>query len=232
MTAARAVIAIPGTMCDARLWHRLPPHLPGVDWRHVPIPDGPDIDHLVTALHAALPAGSVNLFGFSLGGYLAAALACRYPERVARLFICSNSPCALPESETRQRRQLLAWLTRGGYQGLSDQKIAQMVAERSLADPAIGQCMKDMDATLGLDVLVQQLQASSDRADLLAGVSALCCPVWLGFGEADGLVNRGWIRQFQDAAPAHAVHTVPGAGHMLPLEAPQALARLVARWLA
>lgn len=218
-------------MCDARLWHRLLPQLPGVDWRHVPIPDGPDVDYLVAALYEALPAEPVNLFGFSLGGYLAAALACRHPARVARLFICSNSPCALPESETRQRRQLLAWLTRGGYQGLSDQKIAQMMSARSLADPAIGQCMKDMDAALGLAVLAQQLRATSERADLLAGVSALRCPVWLGFGEEDGLVNRGWISQLQAAAPAHAVHMVPGAGHMLPLEAPQALAGLVTRWL-
>ncbi|MCZ4303260.1 alpha/beta hydrolase [Zoogloeaceae bacterium G21618-S1] len=232
MTSAVPIVAIPGTMCDARLWHRLLPHLPGVPWVHLPIPDDPDIDRLVSALAASLPAGRVNLFGFSLGGYLAAALACRYPARVDGLFICGNSPRALPDSEIRQRQQLLVWLARGGYQGLSDHKIAQMVSNASRADQAIGQCMKDMDAGLGQAVLAQQLGATTERPDLLAAVAALPCSVWMAFGEEDGLVNRNWVRALQTRAPRTVVHEVPGAGHMLPLEAPEVLAGLVTRWLA
>ncbi|MBT0962567.1 alpha/beta fold hydrolase [Denitromonas iodatirespirans] len=226
------IVALPGTMCDARLWHRLLPHLPGVAWQHLPIPDGPDIDHLVSALAESLPAGPVNLFGFSLGGYLAAALACRLPGRIGSLFICANSPCALPERELRQRQQLLAWLKRGGYQGLSDHKVAQMVSPASLADPAIGQCMKAMDASLGLAVLEQQLRATTERPDLCSALSALSIPVWMAFGAEDALVDRRWVQDLQVRAPRTVVHEVPGAGHMLPLEAPQALARLVARWSA
>lgn len=231
-TAAAPIVAIPGTMCDARLWHRLLPHLPGVAWRHLAIPDGPDVDSLVSALAASLPAAPVDVFGFSLGGYLAAALACRDPARVRRLFICSNSPRALPEGELRQRRQLLAWLERGDYQGLSDHKVAQMVSADSLADPAIGQCMKAMDASLGPAVLAQQLRATTERPDLQAALATLPMPVWLCFGAADGLVNRDWVHALQRQAPRTVVHEVPGAGHMLPLEAPQPLARLVARWSA
>lgn len=225
------VYALPGTMCDARLWAWLLPHLPAVQWQHLPIPTGNSLDALVDALLDQLPVEPVNLLGFSLGGYLAARLACRAPARIGRLMLCANSPRALPPEEIRQRQQLLAWVDKHGYQGLSDRKVAQMVAAGRRADAGIGAQMKAMDQSLGQAVLVQQLRATSERQDLLAPLAALALPVHLVFGAEDALVNRPWIATLAESRPDFVIRELAGVGHMLPLEAPAALAEAIRHWL-
>ncbi|SDZ89865.1 alpha/beta fold hydrolase [Microbulbifer marinus] len=222
---------IPGTMCDERLWRYLWPLLEEQQPRHLPIPPGESITELVAGLVAQLPAAPINLLGFSLGGYLAAALAAAHPERITRLFICANTPRALPEVELRQRRQLLDWVERHGYSGISDRKIAAMLAPGNRNRREITDIMREMDATLGEGALVAQLRATSERADLAGELVALAAPTTFCFGEEDTLVNRQWLENLQRRCPGLRVTQVPGAGHMLPLERPQALAEEIQLWL-
>lgn len=225
------VYALPGTMCDARLWQRLLPQLPGVQWRHLPIPHDHSLDGLVVSLLDQLPVEPVNLLGFSLGGYLAALLTCRAPQRVARLMVCANSPRALPTEEIGQRQQLLNWVQKHGYQGLGDRKVAQMVSAENLADAGIGALMKAMDASLGEAALVQQLRTTTERQDLQAPLAGLAQPVHLVYGDQDRLVSRPWVEALAGMRPDFVIREVPGTGHMLPLEAPVATADAIRQWL-
>lgn len=228
----RSLYMIPGTMCDERLWRELLPRLPGVVAHHLVIPRGSTVSELVAGLVAQLPDWPVNLFGFSLGGYLASALATAHPDRVRRLFVCSNSPCALPAEELKQRRQLLNWVSRHGYSGISDRKIAAMLgpANRERAD--IAQTMRAMDAHLGEEALVSQLGATSEREDLGDSLANVPLPITFCFGEYDTLVTRPWLDALRKHRPDTAVHEVPEAGHMLPLEQPEGLAAILDRWIA
>ncbi|SDJ59947.1 alpha/beta fold hydrolase [Microbulbifer yueqingensis] len=225
------LIMIPGTMCDERLWQALEPQLAPVEPRHLAIPRGDSIQEMLDGLVGGLPQGPVNLLGFSLGGYLAAALACAHPERVARLFVCANTPRALPEAELRQRRQLLDWVSRHGYSGISDRKIAAMVAPANREREDIAATMRAMDAAQGEATLVSQLGATSERADLARPLAELDMPVTFCFGQYDTLVTRDWLAALQRRRPDLRVRELPGAGHMLPLEAPAELAREILAWL-
>ena len=222
---------IPGTMCDERLWKDLWLHLQGCQPTHLPIPEASNVDELVNSLLTVLPREPVNLFGFSLGGYLAAALAIAQPDRIRRLFICANTPCALPDAEIKQRRQLLKWVGRHGYSGISDRKIAAMLGPVNRHKNEIADCMRAMDASLGEQTLVAQLSATSIRDDLAQPLGKLELPVTFCFGQADTLVNRDWLRTLQQGHPAIKAQEISGAGHMLPLEAPRALARAIHAWL-
>lgn len=229
MTGPSPLYAIPGTMCDQQLWQFLRPQLEPLPLVHLPIPSADSVPALVEALLAQLPDTPVDLLGFSLGGYLAAALAVAAPDRFARVMIAANSPCALPAEEVKQRRQLLSWVQRQGYGGLSERKIAQMVAPANLANRAITDCMRAMDRRLGQAALVTQLSATSERPDLFTPLAALGAKVSYCYGELDQLVNRDWMAAMARHAP---VCELPGAGHMLPLEAPALLAREIDRWRA
>jgi pimeloyl-ACP methyl ester carboxylesterase len=56
-------------------------------------------------------------------------------------------------------------------------------------------------------------------------------PALLLWGESDGLCPPGYGRAFEAALPAAELVTVPGAGHMLPVEQPGRVAELIDRFL-
>lgn len=224
------VYAIPGTQCDERLWGQLKPHLHDVEWVHVPVPEAGSVEQLVHDLLSLLPPTPVDLFGFSLGAYLAATLACTEPARVQSMFLCSNTPCALPEEELRQREQLLLWVSRNGYQGISDRKIRTMISPANHHRMDLFATIKAMDAALGEASLVQQLSATSARKDLLAPLSRLELPIRFCAGAEDGLVDDRWFAEWAALGKPPASR-IDNAGHMLPLEAPELLAGEVLRWL-
>lgn len=228
---AAPLYMIPGTMCDERLWRELLPALSAAKPHHVAIPAGDSVEELVEKLAATLPEYPVSLLGFSLGGYLAAALATAHPGRIERLFICSNTPCALPETELKQRHQLLNWVNRHGYSGISDRKIAAMLGPGSRDRADIAETMRAMDKALGEPALVSQLAATSQRDDLADALAQLSQPVTFCFGDTDRLVTRSWLAELQMRRPDFVVHEVPEAGHMLPLEQPLRLAEKIDDWL-
>jgi pimeloyl-ACP methyl ester carboxylesterase len=224
------VYFIPGTQCDERLWQWLWPELHGLDCRHLAIPAAVSVAETVELLAAQLPAEPVRLVGFSLGGYLAAALTVALPRRVERLLVCANSASALPNSEIVQRAQLLNAINTFGYRGMSDHKIAQMVAPENLHNSEISDCLKAMDKSLGVEHLTRQLSATSARCDLLNDLAALTKPMVYCYGDQDHLVNAEWLASLQQRN--HCVRTtqVPHSGHMLPLEQPKVLAKIILAW--
>lgn len=229
---APTIYFIPGTQCDEQLWQWLWPQFPDLNCRHLAIPVGDSVADVVDGLVAQLPANPVAVFGFSLGGYLAAALALAAPDRIERLFVCANSACALPTQEILERQQLIQAIDRFGYRGLHDNKIAQMVAPENLSSSAIADCMKAMDQRLGVDNLIQQLRVTSERLDLQTALASLEIPITYCYGEQDNLVSESWVAALAKRNQWVRQCVIPDSGHMLPLEQPEKLARAIKSWLA
>ena len=222
---------IPGTMCDEEIWAGIKQCSSSpASFVHVPIPRSGDIDTIVENIAEQLPEDNISLVGFSLGGYLASLFASRYPERISQLFIMSNSPCALPNDEVSARRESVSWIQQVGYRGLPDGKIRTLLDERHHQNTGIFNTIKRMENRLGVEVFLQQLQATTEREDLLDSFCDFSFPVTFCFGESDILVNRDWIKRVLAENSLIKKSIVRGAGHMLPLEDPSALAQLLDAW--
>jgi pimeloyl-ACP methyl ester carboxylesterase len=63
---------------------------------------------------------------------------------------------------------------------------------------------------------------------LLKGVQTPALVVW---GEADAIVPLDCASQYVEALPEARLEIVPGAGHALELEEPEALAQLIAEFV-
>ncbi|HRD99487.1 MAG TPA: alpha/beta fold hydrolase, partial [Rubrivivax sp.] len=57
-------------------------------------------------------------------------------------------------------------------------------------------------------------------------------PVLVACGEADALTPPEHAREMAAAIPAARLEIVPGAGHMLTMEQPERVGRLLRAWLA
>jgi pimeloyl-ACP methyl ester carboxylesterase len=107
-----------------------------------------------------------------------------------------------------------------------------MVAEANRAKPAVYGPMRQMCLDQGQAVFDAQIEALLNRPEQESLLSRIKCPTLVMTGELDA-----WSPPAQHEAIAariadSALTIVPGAGHMLPLEAPAAVNQAIAAWLA
>ncbi|SBS34873.1 2-hydroxy-6-oxononadienedioate/2-hydroxy-6-oxononatrienedioate hydrolase [Marinomonas spartinae] len=225
-TEEKVIYCLPGTMCDERLWQFIEKVLVGITLKHVPLPQEESIEAIVESLSASLPTSPFFLLGFSMGGYVASAFTLKYPDRVAKLMVVSNTAQGLQESEIAQRKLALNWVAKKGYKGIPPKKAMSMLAQRNRQHEYLIELIKEMDASLGEKVLIQQLASSLDRPDILCDLLNLSIPLCFCLGEEDSLISAQSRRSLEECKSATQagkrveVYVASHCGHMVTLEQP------------
>lgn len=216
---------IPGTLCDERMWSRLTPLLgEGFDFHHVPLHKARTRLQM-RELIAAHSAPAANLVAFSLGAYLAVEHAVAHPERVRSLILIANSAKGLKPAEVVARERIVAMLEKNAYAGMSRQRLRELLHPSHLDDEDIVGPIQRMALDLGKEVLLTQFATTIDRPDLMDRLAELSCPVLIVGADEDNLVPPDDLRQMAGRFPDATLHMLGGeTGHMIPLEAPEALA--------
>ncbi|TNE65122.1 MAG: alpha/beta hydrolase [Alphaproteobacteria bacterium] len=226
MTGDLPLYLVPGTMCDGRLWQPVTARLPG---RETLLADYTAADSLAGMVDAVLKGAPArcHLVGFSLGGYLALAAALKAPERFRTITVIAASPYGLHDAEKTLRRQNAGLLAQARYRGMSSARLKQFVHPDHLADVSITDTIRQMEMDLGQDILLRQLTAPIERPDLSADLATLPAPVHFIMAEDDAMVPISAIETLAAKVPAIKLHRIKASGHMIPLEAPDALAAIL-----
>jgi len=224
------LLFLPGLACDARIYAPQLAAFP--DSRAV---DGYGMaDTLREMARIALDQApdSFDLFGHSMGGRVALEVYRLAPDRVRRLALVSTGVHSLREGEPAKREALQAIGWNHGFEKLIDTWLPPMVAEANRANPAIYRPLRQMNLEAGQQVFDAQIHALVNRPEMESLLPQIACPTLVMTGELDT-----WSPPAQHAAIAAAIPNsemviVPGAGHMIQLEAPEAVNAALARWLA
>jgi 2-succinyl-6-hydroxy-2,4-cyclohexadiene-1-carboxylate synthase len=179
----------------------------------------------------ALATGPFELAGYSMGGRLALHVALALPGRVRRLVLIGASP-GIADPAARAERQAADERLAGEVEEMTIDAFAQRWAQTAvLADqPAAVKAAVHADrlrnAPVGLAAALRGLGTGA-LPSLWKRLGDLGMPVELVVGERD--------KKFQviaglmaPALPAARVHVVSGAGHAVHLEAPEAVAEVIA----
>ncbi|WP_042149210.1 MULTISPECIES: alpha/beta fold hydrolase [unclassified Pseudoalteromonas] len=225
------VYLLPGTMCNELLWQDLK-HLISeeITLKHIALPSAKTLDDITNALLNILPNNKVYLIGFSLGGYIASNFAANYPHRVQKLFIISNTACALNTNEINQRKELLASLKRFGYSGIS-RKRAMNLLDDDHKDERLINTIIEMDKQLGASVFLSQIEATTKRFDLSQKLINTKLSMTFYYSELDSFINTKWIAELSNNNEDLKMIVQSGKGHMLPLEQPVLLKSYIETWL-
>lgn len=227
----KKVYFLPGTMCDERLWHLVTPLLDKhIEPVFLSIENHQSLADLAQSLADKLPKHGVDLVGFSLGGYIASYFTSHYANRVARLAVIANSPCALNNTELAQRKILVEQVKTNGYQGISSARINAYFDHQTSAS-AFVDLIQTMDKSLGTDTFISQLTNTSEREDLSFALTQSKVPTLFCYSVNDPLINYHWLSQLVENSKHCSQIIFQGKGHMLPLEQSNEIAQQLNQWL-
>jgi pimeloyl-ACP methyl ester carboxylesterase len=194
-----------------------------------------DIEDLVVHYLAYIDRmgwASVHVLGLSLGGWIAAEIAARYPERVKKLVLTSAVGIWIPEQpiadifaiDSRFPERLNRLLFHD-----PDCVAAQMMpspGDVNLPEEVLVNIMNAFAATakIGWNPLLHDPRLES----LLPRVQAQTLVLW---GASDRIVPVDYGRKFARLIPNSRLEIIPECGHLIPLEKPPEFHEAVTRFL-
>lgn len=238
MKLAPLPLLIPGNMCDARLWDgaggAIRRALAAATGRAAVDADTAQDDTITTMAARALAstAGPLIPIGFSMGAIVAVEMAVQAPGRIAALgLIGYNATADLPARAAHRPVQQAEVRSGGLERVLVEELKPNYLAAANRGNADLLALLRDMGMTMGPDVFVRQSEALRLREDRVRALSGITCPVFLMSGSEDALCPPDWHRRWHGLLPQSQLFIEP-AGHMVPLEAPVAVAGKLGAWLA
>jgi pimeloyl-ACP methyl ester carboxylesterase len=180
---------------------------------------------LVDALGLSRP----NLIGHSMGGMIAAEMACLAPRDLGKLALVAPAGLWMDEHPVPDIFAMLPY----------------QIAEVLFHDPAKGQALLTGGADLSDMDALKDFYLESQRRLSMAGkilfpipnrrlskrLYRLTAPTLVVWGAADRLIVPAYAERWKSMIPGARVVTVEHAGHMLPYEQPEAFVRALGDFL-
>ena len=188
-----------------------------------------DLGDDLAALLEELGVGRAAVLGMSMGGYAALAFAVRHPARLAAL-ILADTRAGADSAETRQARDgAIGRIKATGSGPYLDGSMARLLSPS--APPALVRFLRDRAEPREAS-LIAGIEALRDRPDRTGALGAIRVPTLAIRGDGDQVTPAADVQQMAGAIAGATFVSIPGAGHLSHIEAPEAFERALTSFLA
>jgi pimeloyl-ACP methyl ester carboxylesterase len=230
------LVLIPGLMCDHSVWNPVIPLLN--PRRPCVVPDHGNSNSLTQMASQILGAvdGPMVLAGHSMGGRVALEVVRQAPLRIRGVALMDTG--YLPResgsagaAEQDKRMALLRIAQEQGVRVMAQEWVRGMVHPDRLVDIDLIERIVAMFERKSANVFSHQIQALLNRPDGTAVLRSLQVPVLLQCGQQDTWSPPAQHESMRALVPAAVLDVIETAGHMAPMERPEATATSLNRWL-
>jgi len=230
------VVLIHGYPMDGDMWSSvssilskrfrvLRPDLPAR--RDTPRPPEPGIaryaDWIEAVLRAAdAPAGAA---GCSMGGYVLFELLRRKPESIRAAAFIATRPEADTDPERLARNSAIFTAREMGPLAISERMVPKLLSPASRRDSALAEEVRAIVRRQNPNSLENDLLAMRDRPDASGELGQISIPVLAIAGSEDAIIAGEAMRRIADGVPKGRFVSIAGAGHLVPMEKPEDVAR-------
>lgn len=225
------LLLIPGLNCTERAFVPLLPAL----WDQTSVGlvnhrRGDTMSAIAAAILAEAPP-RFALLGFSMGGYIAFEILRQAPERVSRL--CCLATMARPDSaeQAENRRRMLALAEAGKFDSVAGANFPNTVHPDNAGDPQLKATHLSMARATGAATYSAQQRAILGRTDSRPLLPHIAVPTAIIVGAADQVTGVDGAEEIAAGIVGAQLTIIPGAGHLVPLEKPDATADAILAWL-
>ena len=239
MPSTEPLVLLPGLMCDGGVWSPLFAVLPSSQMTQVV--DYGLADSITAMAQLALDQAPERfaLAGHSMGGRAALEVVRLAPERVTRVALLDTGYLARPagsagEQEASKRYALLQVARTQGVDIMAQAWVQGMVHPDRLSDEALITSIVGMFARKSAEVFACQiaaLLARPDASDVLRVLAVSMLPTLILCGAQDAWSTPAQHEEMRALVPHAVLELVDAAGHMAPMEQPEAVARSLVHWL-
>jgi len=196
-----------------------------------------DVVAVLDALHVSQPA---VICGVSMGGYVAQHVAARHPKRVAALVLVDTKLEADTPEARAARTDLAGKVGRLGQSILADAMLPRLLAAPR-SDARAEEVARHAENRSLVQALIERqrvptiqaaLAALGDRPDMTEALRHVRVPTLLVVGAEDQITPPACLEAAEEIIPDARLLIVPGAGHLVPLEAPEIFNRALLEFLA
>lgn len=232
MDASTPVVFLHAFPLNAAMWaeqvramhgrRTLAPHLPGFGDQDVA---DADLDAFARAALKDMDAAGLEravVVGLSMGGYVAFRLHALAPERVAGLVLADTRAGADDEAGRKKRTDQAARARSEGIGWMPDAMVPALLGETTRRErPAVVDHVRQLIAQAHPEGVARALEAMRRRPDSTPALAGIGVPTLVVVGEEDTLTPPAESRIIAAGIPGARLVTLPGAGHLANLEAPE-----------
>jgi 2-succinyl-6-hydroxy-2,4-cyclohexadiene-1-carboxylate synthase len=226
-------VFVPGFMQQGGAWGPIADRVAGshpTTWLDL---ESDTLEGRVDEVTAGIPAGGVAI-GYSMGGRLALHAALRDPDRPAAI-VTVGASAGIEDPQERERRRaadedLAGWIETHSIEAVVKRWEAQPVF--ATQDPALVAAQRPARLEHSPPHLARVLRAAGQGATtpVWDRLGELRCPVLAVAGERDDVYVSA-ARRLSELTPMGRLAIVPGVGHAVHLEAPEAFSELLLDFL-
>lgn len=174
-------------------------------------------------------AETIDLCGLSMGGYVAFAFWRKYPDRVRSLILIDTKAEGDTDEGKAGREATAANVLANGLESLHEGLGPKMVG--SAPSDAVKERVRAMFLRTDPAVAAADALAMRDRMDSVDELGGIKVPVLWLHGEEDTLMPVDGARVSAEKIPGAVFKTIPGGGHVSPMENPEATNAAIAEFL-
>lgn len=170
--------------------------------------------------------------GCSMGGYVLFELWRQDPALIAGMAFIDTRAEADTEEARAKRMELIEKIKLSGTADLPDMAAGYMSQATRDTRPAVERDVRSWAQKPSCEVIIRTLEMLARRPDSVATLATITVPTIAIVGEEDKVTPVDAARVIADGVEDARLVTVPGAGHLSPLEDPKAVNAALASLIA
>ncbi len=169
--------------------------------------------------------GPCCVAGLSMGGYVAQELASESHELLSHLILLDTKAESDNPDAQNKRNEMAAIAREQGAKAVADQMMPKMLSRNHSA--AVEGKLRTIMESQRPETIASACIAMRDRETYLPTLEKMSIPVDIIVGEEDAISSPELMRFMHERINYGRMFEIPGAGHLSPMENPQAVAKAI-----